>query len=65
MIFTTEHLGRRVQYTDRSNNISYGAVRDVAGNMVDINREGTNGRTYYVPMDMLVLVDEDGVPQAE
>jgi hypothetical protein len=66
MIFTDEHMTRRVQYTDRSGNVSYGTIRGITSNFVDISREGyVSQRTFFVPMDTLVLVDGDGVPQVE
>jgi hypothetical protein len=65
MQLTNEHIDRRVQYTDRSGNVSYGTIRSVTGNFVDIAREGFTPRTFYVPMNTLVLVDEEGIPLTE
>lgn len=65
MQFTTEHIGRRVQYTSMNGDIFYGTIRDIAGNFADILREDRSKRTFFVPFDTLVLVDEDGVPRPE
>ncbi len=65
MPITDEHIGRRVQYTARNGDVFYGTIRLIANKFVDITREGRSPRTFFVPVDTLVFVDEDGVPQVE
>lgn len=65
MEITSEHLTRRVQYTDRSGNVKYGTIKEIVGKFIDLDIENSSRSHFFVPIDMVMLVDEDGVPMRE
>jgi hypothetical protein len=65
MEINSEHINRRVQYTDRSGKVKYGTIKEIVNKFVNITLENSTRSHYFVPIDTLILVDEDGVPVLE
>jgi hypothetical protein len=64
-MFTSEHIGRRVIYTDRNDKEHLGVIRDVVAItantcQVDVERDGCTRPRYYVPGDTVRFASEDG-----
>lgn len=59
-MYDASHIGRRVEYTNRSGAKSMGTIRAIANgtNFVDVKFDGGTRPVHYVPDDTLRLIDE-------
>lgn len=62
MQITNDHISKRFAWKERNDVVKYGTLKDITGTFGDMAIEGSSRAHYYVPLDTMWLVDEDGAP---
>lgn len=62
MEITNEHIDRPCMWTERGGVVKYGTIKEIVNKFVDVHVDGSSRAHYFVPIDTIVLVDEDGTP---